>query len=354
MFSQLFSGLPAPWNIAATHAVAGTIAFTLITVMHIVLGELAPKSLAILYPETVSMWTAGPLIAFCTVFYPFIHGLNSLATLLLRAVGLRAPQEAERVHRPEELETLIAQSLEHGLLSQEPVDMIRGVFDLSETTAEEVMTPRTDVMAVQNTATIDELERVIAETGHSRIPIYEDSIDQIIGVVLARDLWRVRFDRRQHSELQEFIRQVPFVPQSKNLENLLRDMQKEGSHIVVVLDEYGGTAGVVTVEDILEEIVGEIADEHEPAAAEIQQHEDGRVMLTGRASVAELNEVCDLTLPDNQYTTVAGYLMRSLGRPAVEGEMVKVPGGRFRVLSMDGRRIEQLVFEPEKTVSEDE
>jgi CBS domain containing-hemolysin-like protein len=232
--------------------------------------------------------------------------------------------------------------------------MIRGVFDLSDTTAEEVMTPRNDVMAVQNTATIDELERVIAETGHSRIPIYEDSIDQIIGVVLARDLWRARFDRRQHSELQEFIRQVPFVPQSKNLENLLRDMQKEGSHIVVVLDEYGGTAGVVTVEDILEEIVGEIADEHEPAAAEIQQHEDGRVMLTGRASVAELNEVCDLTLPDHQYTTVAGYIMGSLGRPAIEGEMVKVPGGRFRVLSMDGRRIEQLVFEPEKTVSEGE
>ena len=345
MLIHWFEGLPEPWNLAATHAVAGTIAFAFITVLHIVLGELAPKSLAILYPERVSMWTAGPLIAFSVVLSPFIRSLNGLAGLLLRSIGLSAPHEAERVHRPEELETLITQSFEHGLMSKQPVEMIRGVFDLSETTAAEVMTPRTDMVAVPNSVSIEEIERVIAESGHSRVPVYEESIDRVIGVVLARDLWRAHFDRRQHSALEEFVRPVVFVPESKDLEHLLREMQRDGTHIVIVLDEYGGTAGLVTVEDVLEQIVGDIADEHEPHAAEIEETDEGRILLTGRVSVVDLNERYGLHLPEDQYTTVAGYVMGRLGRVAAQGEEVLFAGGRLRVLSMSGRRIERLELE---------
>jgi CBS domain containing-hemolysin-like protein len=345
LFMQWFQGLPAPWDVIATHAVAGTIAFALITVLHIVLGELAPKSLAILHPERVSMWTAGPLIAFSIVLSPFIRALNGLAGLLLRAFGLSAPHEAERVHRPEELETLITQSFEHGLMSQEPVDMIRGVFDLSETTAAEIMTSRTEIVAVPRTGTIDEVERLIAETGHSRIPVYRDSIDQIVGVVLARDLWRARFDRRQHLDLAEFVRPVPFVPESKDLEHLLREMQRDGNHIVVVLDEYAGTAGLVTVEDIIEQIVGEIADEHESHWAEIEEEPDGRVLIAGRVLVADLNERFHLHLPEEEYTTVAGLVMGRLGRVAQVGEAVESAGGVFRVVAMSGRRIERVALE---------
>lgn len=339
---QWFAGVPEPWDALASHGVAIVIAFALITFLHIVLGELAPKSLALLYPERVSLWTAGPLVVFSRVFTPFIVVLNGSANILLRLAGLRSPREAERVHRPEEIEMLLAQTFEHGLLAEEPVEMIRGVFDLSETTAAEVMTPRTQLIAVASTATMEEVAELIVESGHSRIPIFEGSIDHIIGVVLARDFWRAQRDRRDRP-LRDLIRPVPFVPESKDIEHLLRDMQREGVSLVVVLDEYGGTAGIVTVEDVIEEIVGEIQDEHEVLSADVEEIEgDPRIRLSGRVLVAELNERFRLRLPEDEYTTIAGYLMGELGRVAELGDVIEFPGGTLEVLEMSGRRIERV------------
>jgi CBS domain containing-hemolysin-like protein len=337
---QLFAPLPSPWDAVATHTVAGTIAFAMITFLHIVLGELAPKSLALLFPERVSIWTAGPLMVFSRIFSPFIIVLNGSANLLLKAVGLRQPHEAERVHRPEEIEMLLRKTQEHGLMAEEPADMIRGVFDLSETTAAEVMTPRTEVVGVPSTATIEQIENTFLDSGHSRLPVYEQTIDHIIGVVLARDYWRSRRDRRG-APLRQIMRPVPFVPESKDLEHLLREMQKEGTHIVVVLDEYGGTAGVVTVEDVVEQIVGEIADEHEELYSEIRE-EEGRVIVSGRALVSDINERFGLQLPEDEYTTAAGLMMGLLGRIAEDGDRIEFPGGSMEVLSMSGRRIEWM------------
>ncbi|HEX6071334.1 MAG TPA: hemolysin family protein [Longimicrobiaceae bacterium] len=337
---QLFEPLPSPWDAVASHTVAGTIAFAMITFLHIVLGELAPKSLALLFPERVSIWTAGPLIVFARVFSPFIIVLNGSANLLLKAVGLRQPHEAERVHRPEEIEMLLRKTQEHGLMAEEPADMIRGVFDLSETTAAEVMTPRTEVVGVPSTATIEQIENTFLDSGHSRLPVYEQTIDHIIGVILARDYWRSRRDRRG-APLRQIMRPVPFVPESKDLEHLLREMQKEGTHIVVVLDEYGGTAGVVTVEDVVEQIVGEIADEHEEQYSEIRE-EEGRVIVSGRALVSDINERFGLRLPEDEYTTAAGLMMGMLGRIAEDGDRIEFPGGSLEVLSMSGRRIEWM------------
>ncbi|MGH7553580.1 MAG: hemolysin family protein, partial [Longimicrobiales bacterium] len=172
MMVGLFAGLPSPWNVVGTHVVAGTIAFAFITFLHIVLGELAPKTLALLFPEQTSLWTAGPLIVFSRLFSPFIALLNGSANLLLRSVGLRAPTELERVHRPEEIEMLLTQSFEHGLLREEPVEMIRGVYDLSETTVAEVMTPRIEVLALERDTPLEAAAVFIHEQGHSRYPVY--------------------------------------------------------------------------------------------------------------------------------------------------------------------------------------
>lgn len=340
---QLFAPLPPPWHVVASHTVAGALAFALITFMHIVLGELAPKSLALLFPERVSVLTAAPLVVFSRIFAPFIVVLNGSANLLLRAFGLRQPHEAERVHRPEEIEMLLRKTQEHGLMAEEPVDMIRGVFDLSETSAAEVMTPRTELVAVPITASIEETANVFLDSGHSRLPVYEGTIDHIVGVVLARDFWRSRRDRRE-AGLRQIVRPVPFVPESKDLEHLLHEMQREGTHIVVVLDEYGGTAGVVTVEDVIEQIVGEIADEHEEQYAEIRE-EEGRLIVSGRALVSDINERFGLKLPEDEYTTAAGLVMGLLGRVADEGDRVPFPGGSLEVLSMSGRRIEWMELE---------
>lgn len=342
---QAFDGLPAPWNMIATHAVAGVIAFALITFLHIVLGELAPKSLALLFPEATSLWTAGPLIGFSKIFSPFIAVLNGTANLLLRMLGLRPPTEVERVHRPEEIEMLVTQMYEQGALAEEPVEMIRGVFDLSETTAGEVMTPRTEIVAVPVDASVDRTAEIILDAGHSRIPVYEGSLDRIVGVVLARDVWRAQRDGQQ--SIAGLIRPLPYVPDSKDIEGLLREMQEQRVHMAVVVDEFGGTAGIVTLEDLVEEIVGEIRDEYEVEPPAIEEVETGEIFVNGSVSIFDLNERYDLALPEDEYTTVAGYVMARLGHIPVVGEEVQFAGGRLRVVSMDGRRVDRLALELE-------
>jgi CBS domain containing-hemolysin-like protein len=341
MISQAFHGLPAPWDIVATHAFAGTIAFALITFMHIVLGELAPKSMALMFPESVSLWTAGPLIIFSKVFTPFIIILNGAANLLLRTVGLRTPRGHERVHRPEEIEMLLTQTFEHGLLREEPVEMIRGVFHLAETTAAEVMTPRTEVLALHIDTPLEEAAEIILNEGHSRYPVYRESMDDIAGVVLARDVWKAM--REGAASLGEIVREVPFVPDTKSVEQLLRDMQAEQTHMAVVIDEFGGTAGIVTIEDLVEEIVGEIEDELDVAGPEFVEL-DGRVEFPGRTAIDELNERYGLTLPDEDYTTVAGFVLGRLGRVARTGDEVTMRGGTLRVMTMKGHRIDRLAL----------
>ncbi len=339
----LFDGLPAPWNAIGTHLVAGAIAFTFITIMHIVLGELAPKSLALLFPEQTAMWTAGPLIVFSRVMFPFIKLLNGLANLLLRSVGLRAPTELERVHRPEEIEMLLTQSYEHGLLREEPVEMIRGVFDLSETAVTEVMTPRIEVIALPRDTPIEQAANFILEQGHSRYPVYHGTIDHVDGIVLARDVWRAQRDGRQ--SLADIVREALFVPDTKRIEQLLRDMQAEQTHIAIVVDEFGGTAGIVTIEDLVEEIVGEIEDELDEAAApQLEDAPTGEVLLRGRVPISEVNDRYGLELPDEDYTTVGGFVLGRLGRIAKVGDEVPFRGGRLRVLNMKGRRVDRLAL----------
>jgi CBS domain containing-hemolysin-like protein len=341
MISSIFGGLAAPWDVVATHAVAGTLAFALITILHIVLGELAPKSLALLYPEEVSLWTAGPLILFSRVFTPVIALLNGSASLLLRSIGLQPPKELERIHRPEEIEMLVTQSYQHGLLKEEPVEMIRGIFHLSETMASEVMTPRTELVALAADLPIAEAADIVLEEGYSRYPVYEETVDHIIGMVTARDIWRA--ERTGQPRVRDVMRDVPFVPDTKPLEALLREMQEEGEHLVVVVDEFGGTAGLVTLEDLLEEIVGDIVD-LEDQEVDIVETPEGELHLRGGYAIADLNEAFQLKLPEDDYTTIAGFVLGRLGRVAVVGDEVRVRGARLRVLSVEGRRIERVAL----------
>lgn len=338
---QIFDGLPEPWNVVASHVIAGTIAFAFITFLHIVLGELAPKSIALLFPEATSMALAGPLIAFSKVFQPFIKILNGAANLLLRAVGLSAPTENERVHRPEEIEMLATQAFEHGGLAEEPLDMIRGVFDLSERTVADVMVPRTSMVAVETDTSIEDVISTIEESGFARLPVYGDSLDDVKGIVLARDAWRAF--RKGEKTIDKLVRPVLFVPTSKDLESLLKQMLPERRHVVIGVDEFGGTAGLVTIEDILEEIVGEIQDEHEPPAALFEQHQDG-IHVAGTVSLFELNDNFGLNLPAHEIATIAGYAMHELGRIAVPGDIVSFDGGRLTIGEMKGRRIETVIL----------
>ena len=340
IFIQTFGGLGAPWDAVASHLVAGTIAFAIITVLHIVLGELMPKSIAIMKPEATTLWTAPALVVFAKVLAPFIYLLNGLANKLLGMFGLHAPHESERVHRPEEIEMIVQQSSEHGQLGEEPGEMIRGVIELSETTAGEVMTPRISIVALERTSSVQEAAELILREGHSRVPVYTDSLDDINGVVVARDVWRAQVEGQ--TELEAVCRAVHFVPDSKPIIELLPMMRKLGVQLVVVVDEFGGTAGILTIEDLVEEIVGEIRDEHDIEPPGIDVTEDGRIYVSGSVGIGELNDEFGLDLPEQDYTTVAGYVMGLLGRIAVEGDEMDIPGGALKVLNMEGRRIERL------------
>ncbi|HUF11500.1 MAG TPA: hemolysin family protein, partial [Longimicrobiales bacterium] len=314
IFIQTFGGLGAPWDVVASHLVAGTIAFSIITVLHIVLGELMPKSIAIMKPETTSLWTAPLLVAFAKVLTPFIWLLNGLANKLLGLFGLKAPHESERVHRPEEIDMIVKQSSAHGQLGEEPGEMIRGVIELSQTTAGEVMTPRIDLVALPKTASVQEAAEIILREGHSRVPVFSDTIDNVTGVLLARDVWNAQV--HGETDLAAVMRPVNFVPDSKPIIELLPQMQKLGVQLVVVVDEFGGTAGILTIEDLVEEIVGEIRDEHDVEPPGIDIAPDGRVFLIGGLGIGDLNDEFDLDLPEEDYTTVAGYVMGRLGRIA--------------------------------------
>ncbi|HKJ92934.1 MAG TPA: hemolysin family protein, partial [Longimicrobiales bacterium] len=189
---------------------------------------------------------------------------------------------------------------------------------------------------------LDEAAREILDAGHSRLPVYDDSLDRIVGIVLARDVWRAR--REGGERLSDLVRPAAFVPDSKTVEDLLRDMQRDRIHMAIVVDEFGGTAGLVTLEDLVEEIVGEIRDEHEDEVEEILETGADSALLTGSAPVTDVNERFDLSLPEEDYTTVAGYVMGRLGRIARRGDTVFFEGGRLRVIAVNGRRVTRLAL----------
>jgi CBS domain containing-hemolysin-like protein len=346
-----FSWLPAPLNAIATHGLASTIAFIIITILHIILGELVPKAIALLHPELVSTWVAAPLIGFAWVMSIPIALLNGTANRLLRVIRVEPPGETERLHSPEEIRMLVEQSTEGGSLLQEDARLLEGVFEFSEKTAQEVMTPRTQMAALEADLTVEGAADQVAITGRSRYPAYTDSLDEIIGVVHAKDILGA-LRSRPGQTIRTIMRPPLFVPGTREVEDVLADMKRLKTHLAIVLDEYGGTAGLVTMEDLLEEIVGPIYDEHDPQ--DRLGPSDGAPRLDGGMPISEFNTQFDAALDDADYTTVGGYIFGQLGRLPRVGD--RVPAGllTLEVVEMDGRRVKTVrlhTARPEETAA---
>jgi CBS domain containing-hemolysin-like protein len=340
LFEGAFAMLPAPLNIVATHSVAVTVAFAVLTFLHIVLGELAPKAIALLHPEHTSRWVAGPLILFTTATNPFIWLLNGTANAILRLLGARTPSEHERVHSPEEIMMLVEQTRRTGVLHPQDERMIRGVFEFSEKSARDVMTPRTATIALPATHTLGDAADVIAQTGRSRYPVYGASLDDIVGWVHAKDVYAALRGGPDRRTLQELLRPVLFVPGTREVEDVLADMKRQKVHLALVLDEFGGTAGLVTMEDLLEEIVGPIYDEYDQAPLSgASAGAAGAPWLSGATEIADVNRLLRLSLEDTEYTTIGGLLFGTLGRLPKVGDRVALQGATFEILEMDDRRV---------------
>jgi CBS domain containing-hemolysin-like protein len=336
-FLGLFGVTPGP---LAAHTAAGVItAFIIITFLHIVLGELAPKSIALVKAEGVSRTLAIPLMVFARVMSPAITLLNGTANWLMRRLGIAPQSEAQHVHSPDELRLLVMQARAHGTLDETDSAMLAGVFDFHEKKAYDVMRPRTDVTALDIDSTAAEVWTIVRRERYSRYPVYRDTLDDVAGVFLAKDLWL--YDGQEPFSLEAFVRPALYVPSSRPAERVLDDLRKTRAQMAVVLDEYGGTAGIVTMEDLIEEVVGDIADEYD-FASRTAVMTDGVLELAGSLSLVDVRSDYGLRIPEGDWSTLGGYVFGRLGRVPKIGDRVPFPGGELEVIAMDGRRVAGL------------
>jgi CBS domain containing-hemolysin-like protein len=331
-------------TLTLAHTAATFITFVIITYMHIVLGELIPKAFALQRTEATVLLTAMPLEAMATICTPFIHVLNTSGQWLLDRMGIEAAPHHHLVYTEDELKRIVSASHEVGILEAGEQEMLHKVFAFADRNAREVMVPRPDMKVLPATATWADVVKNLCEEQHSRIPIFEDTIDNIVGVLHAKDLFQFMAEGAAPADfdLRKVIRDVSFVPESKATDDLLSEMQKTRTQIAIVMDEFGGTAGLVSLEDLLEELVGEIEDEFDEPEPEIVLAGDGIYLLDGRLRIADFNDRFGTELPTADYDTMAGLVFGELGREPVIGDLVDVDRAQLTVHTMEGHRITRL------------
>ena len=321
----------------ATHTAAGiAVGFAVITFLHVVYGELAPKTVALIMPERLSGWVALPLMFFAKVMTPFIAVLNGTANWSLRLFGVQPMSESRHVHSPEELRMLVMQARAHGTLDESDSAMLAGVFDFHEKRVQDVMRPRTEMVALSLDANEAEVRTTLERERYSRYPVYQESLDDVVGVFLAKDYWL--HNQKTRFSLRELVRDPLYVPATRPAVRVLDDLRKTRAHMAVVLDEYGGTAGIVTMEDLIEEVIGDIADEYDMVARESVEV-NGVLELAGNLSLIDVRSDHRVSIPEGDWTTLGGYVFARLGRIPRVGDRVVFPGGDLEVIAMDGRRV---------------
>lgn len=340
LFVPLLQFLPQSWIGATAHSIAAAIAFACITFLHVVAGELVPKSITLQHPERTAFFVARPMLVVSQIFRPAIWALNGAGNGLLRLLGIRPASGHERVHSVQELKMLIEASQEEGVLEAEEEQMLRAIFDLRTSRAAEVMVPRTEMICVPADATVEELADLAERTALTKFPVFEDDLDYIVGVVYLKDLLRPIRACRSDLTARALMREALFLPETVSIADLLAHFRRARQHIAILVDEYGGTAGLVTLEDLLKEIVGDISDLFETPAPQVQHLPDGSILLDGLMTIDEVNEALNLALNDPFYTTIGGLVMGRLDRvPTVGDEVVLEDGRRLRVEEMDGLRV---------------
>ncbi|GGC57313.1 HlyC/CorC family transporter [Hoyosella rhizosphaerae] len=326
------AGLPE----ATTLAIALGAALLLATVTQMVFGELVPKNWAISEPLRVSLAVAGPQRAFTAATRPLIVVLNGASNAIVRALGVEPREELASARSAQELGSLASRSASEGLLEQDVADRLTQAAEFADQTAADVMTPRPRVKFVSTDTTVSEVLELVAKTGHARFPVEGTSVDDVIGVVHFKDALAVPADDRETKTVRDIMGEVPVVPSSLPIDDVLAAL-RGGTHLAVVVDEYGGTDGIVTIEDLVEEIVGEIDDEQDRPSARARQLADGTWTLPGQLRPDEIGDITGIDLPEGEHSdTIGGVIVEQLGRLAVSGDVVVMTGRNTQVLDSDG------------------
>ncbi len=336
--------LPVSYTIAA-HAIAAAVSFGLITFLHVVLGELAPKSVALQYPEETAFVVARPTIITENVFRPFIWLLNGAGNAVLRLFGLSTPTGHQRVHSVEELMQLVRESQEGGVLEAEHEEVVQKAFKFANRQVREVMIPRPDIVGVEQGTTLAHLLDTFAQFSHARFPVYQDDLDNIVGIVAIKDVLMAlaASPGAVDISIEELSRPPLFVPESRPIGALLAEMRDQRIQMAVVLDEYGGTAGVVTLEELVEEIVGRLSDELAEAPSRVKIIDDQTFQVDAQLRIDEVNEVLELDLPESDdYETLAGFILYLLRHIPKQDEQLRYKSLKITVTEMKGPKIEQV------------
>jgi CBS domain containing-hemolysin-like protein len=358
--AKLFGPVVRPLAGEAAVSVAALLALALATLLSMLFGELVPKNAALARPMPTALATAGPMRRFSRVFGWLIHSLNNTANWLVRRLGVEPQEELASARSPEELGLLAAISARAGALPPDTAMLLQRTIRFADKRAAEAMTPRVDVVALRTSATVAELLALAQETGHTRFPVYQDTLDAIIGVAGVPDALGVPPSLRASTSVAAVAREPVLVPESLDLDGVLAALASARADLAVVVDEYGGTDGVVTAEDLVEELVGEIADEFDPDLVYLEGPQELTVpggertyLVDGMLRADELAEQTGFRLPEGPYETLAGFLMARLGHIPVGGESVDENGWEFTVIEVDRRRIEQVrVVRPDESADE--
>ncbi|RCK73842.1 MAG: Magnesium and cobalt efflux protein CorC [Anaerolineae bacterium] len=346
LLGQLFGNFIPSIEKRLLSSLASGLAFGSITFLLVVFGELVPKAVALRYAEQAALALAAPLVYLQKAFQPLVWILNGAANFFLNFLGLRVGEQKENVLSVEELRMMVAASTEQGVFQEEQGEMLEAIFDLGQQLVRQVMIPRTEMVAVEAETKLPQIIQLTSESGYTKFPVYDDSLDQIIGIVHLKDLLRAMLSSEsQNLTARMLAREALFVPETLTVRDLLKRFRTARQHIAIVMDEFGGTGGLVTLEDLMEEIVGEVSDPFDHTAPAFLVQPDGSILIDGMTLIEDVNERLGLDLSDPHYDTIAGFVLGKLGRIPQVNDTVESNGVRIRVDAMDGLRIARLVLE---------
>jgi len=345
-FASILDKLFASMNISSSisHAVSITISFLIITFLHVVVGELAPKTVAIQKAEKVALWTARPLILFYKIMYPFIFVLNGSARGLVGLFGIKPANEHEEAHSEDELRIILSESYESGEINQSELQYVNKIFDFTERVAKEIMVPRTEIVSFSYDDTLDNFMVVAHKEQFTRYPITDGDKDHIIGIVNMKEVMThlLQNPEIRYTTLEQFVRPIIRVIDTMAINDLLLKMQKERIHMAVLMDEYGGTSGLVTVEDILEEIVGDIQDEFDmDEIPEVRQVAEGHYIIDAKMLVSDVNNLLDIDISDEEVDTIGGWFLTE-DYEAEINDVLTFDNYEFKIIDMEDHHIKYL------------
>lgn len=339
--------LVGSWAPAISHAAAVTVAFTIITTMHIVLGELAPKTLALQRSEATALWVAAPIAVFNRIFRPFIWVMNTAGRAVVSPFGIKPMGDHESSLSSEELELVIEASARAGLLSTSELMLARRALEFSAIQANQIMVPRTEVVAVDTTASLGEILDLVERHQHTRYPVYEDDLDHVLGVLDAKDL--LKLVRAGGTEWRPLIVPAVAIPESVSVEVAVQAMRVKQVQIVVLVDEHGGTSGILTADEVLYRLLGRWLGGGRQQGETVRPLAAGNLLVSGLALIADVEDATSAELASEDYDTIGGFIMHRLGRIPRVGDRIEVPGYQLRVMAMDGRRVDRVLVVKQHT-----